>query len=116
MYKVVLTGLIVALSGCATQYQAAGQNYRLKGAENPVNIQGKINTSLVDKPFAEISFNGEKKINVPLDWQYYGEATGDLYEGKPTSATCSTTKRTSYNIEVRCMVFVDNEKTVTLTF
>jgi hypothetical protein len=116
MKNVVLTGLIVALTGCATQHHAAGQNYRLKGADDAINIQGKLNYSeFTTDDYVDITFNGVQQIKVKLDPQFFGEATGTPYQGKQTSASC-TGKALGYSTEVRCMVFVDNEKTVTLTF
>ncbi len=116
MRNILTIALIVGLSGCASQYQAAGQNYRLKGEESTIEIQGKLNDSAFgNKNNAEISFNGELQINVPLDYRYFGDASGKPYKGKPTSASC-TAKQLSSSTEVRCMVFVDNERTVTLTF
>lgn len=115
MKNVVILALFVGLSGCATQHQAAGQNYRFKGSDNAIEIQGKLNKTLTDS-IVDITFNGESQIKVNLDYQYFGDASGLPYNGKPTNASCSGKRSSRYSVEVRCMVFVDNEKTVTLTF
>lgn len=117
-----LIALIAAamLAGCATQtYKAAGQNYRLKGSDSSIEING----ALMIKPGAfdatrgaGIYFNGGLQIEVPIDRYGNGEANGTLFEGKPTSATCTGRPISSNATEVRCMVFIDNERTVTLTF
>ena len=117
MKNLIIVGIMAALTGCATQYQSAGQNYRLKGADNTINIEGKLNQSVFGtENSVEISFNGTKQITVPVDYKYFGEANGEPYNGKQTSASCTGNRKSSHNVEVRCMVFVDNERTVTLTF
>lgn len=120
MRKLTLFLAFAVLSGCATQtYKAAEQNYRPKGADTSV----KINGALFVKPGAfdadravGIYFNDSKQIVIPIDRNGNGEASGATFGGKPTSAACSGRPVSSNSTEVRCMVFIDNERTVTLTF
>jgi hypothetical protein len=117
--KKYLIALSLTLTACATTYNAAPQTTRIKGAEQPINITGELfrKQELLTTPMhVSIFFNGALQIKVPLDRLATGEANGEAYNGKPTSATCTSKQTSETNTEVRCMVFVDNEKTVTLTF
>lgn len=118
MKKICLI-LPLFLAACATQYQAAGQNYRPRGSDQPVNITGqlfqKFNAFSTDHR-AEIRFNGSNQITIPLDNKYFGEADGLPWNGQQTSANCTGKRTSQTNIEIRCLVFIANEKTVTLTF
>lgn len=119
MKHAAILALIVGLTGCATQYQAASQNYRLKGENDTLEIKGELfngNNPIKADNHVQIRFNGVDQIKVPVDRSYFGEANGEPYKGKQTSASCTGKKTSRYSVEVRCMVFVDNERTVTLTF
>lgn len=111
--------IALTLTACATQYQAAGQNYRPAGNEKQIEITGqlfqKYNAFSTDHQ-AIINFNGSPQITIPLDNKYFGDATGQAFNGKTTSANCTGKRTSKTNVEIRCMVFIDNEKTVTLTF
>lgn len=113
----LLTALM--LTACATQYQAAGQNYRPAGNEKQIQITGQLlqkYNAFSTEHQATIYFNGSPQITIPLDSKYFGEATGQPLNGKTTSADCTGKRTSKTNVEIRCMVFIDNEKTVTLTF
>ena len=112
--------LALAISGCATQnFQAAPQNYRLKGEDQPTDIKGMISfdrKACGHESMAGIYLDNRLHIKVPLDQAFSGEATGMDYKGKSTAASCSGKRTSQATVEVRCMVFIDNERTVTLTF
>jgi hypothetical protein len=111
----------LAFTACASQqvYKSAPQNYRLKGAENTIEIKGatfQTKKAFKTTHFIGIYFNNNLQIEVTLDNQLNGESEGTTFEGKKTSATCTGRVITRQTSEIRCMVFIDNEKTVTLTF
>jgi len=112
--------LALAISGCATQtFKAATQNYRIKGEDNATVINGAIfhqKQAFGHDSGAGIYLDGILHIKVPLDQAFSGEATGMDYKGKSTAASCSGNRTSQATVEVRCMVFIDNERTVTLTF
>lgn len=113
---VVLSSL---MAGCASQYQAASQNYRPKNNNASVEIKGellrKVGVFEADNR-VNITFNGATQIDLKLDKSFFGEGAGKPYNDQTTSASCSGRKVSKYNVEIRCMVFIDNERTVTLTF
>lgn len=111
--------LIVLMSGCASQYQAASQNYRPRGTDNAVEISGELlqNKALFNADnVVKIKFNGAEQITLKLDNQLFGDGAGQAYDGKPTSASCTGRRVNRYTTDVRCIVFIGNEKTVTLSF
>lgn len=121
-YLVVLMAAL-AVSGCApyiTKHPAPSQNYRLKGDDQAVLITGviEVDRKILDKNTlkAIISINASPYITVPLDLQGNGESAGTPYLNKTTAATCNGTAVTSNLTSITCMVFIDNEKTVSLTF
>lgn len=117
--------MLAALAGCTTTQalNAAPQNYRLKGDDTPVLIEGFGTHKIVQGALSghydttiNINFNGQTLITGKLDQQLTGEFTGLPFNGKPTAASCSTKPVSEKMAETRCIVFVDNERTVTLTF
>lgn len=120
MNKLLTALLVLAVTGCATNtHKAATQNYRLKGAENTTTINGALlhDYKIASDEYAVgIYIDETMHIKFPLDSQLNGEGTGLDYQGKKTSATCTGRKVSASTTEVRCMVFIDNERTVTLTF
>lgn len=122
----LLSGLILlALTGCATthNFEAAPQSYRAKNLDNPIDITGKLivdhkkNLLSDDFKFAvTIYFDREGVIFGNLDRNLGGDFNGRDYKGHKTASTCTGKAVSQDAIEVRCMVFVDNERTVTLTF
>jgi hypothetical protein len=120
MKKLLLALLAVTVTGCAGNqvFKAAPQNYRLKDSDKTVEIKGAVfkkSGVLTSDVWVGIYFDNPLQIEIPLDSQFNGENTGKDFEGKKTSATCNGREKSSI-IEVRCTVFIDNEKTVTLTF
>lgn len=122
MKKTLIIFILAALTGCAhtTSHNAPLQQYRVKDVDQPVTITGRV---LVDRhavsknsASALISFNGVEQIRVPLDLQGNGQAIGQPFQEKPTSATCQGTPVARKLTQVDCVVFIDNERTVTLTF
>ncbi|ABE49087.1 hypothetical protein [Methylobacillus flagellatus] len=123
--KTITLSLITALTlaGCASTqtYKAPTQNYRLKGQDNAITINGAIFSQKkheLDTPklTAGIYINGSLYIEVPLDRQGNGQATGGTFEDKSTEASCHSKPVAKGIANIDCMVFIDNEKTVTLTF
>lgn len=119
-YLMILLSLLFITSCASTQvFKSAEQNYRLKSDDNLISIKGAIIKD--DKTFTSdfavgIYFNDAIQIKFNLDNQLNGEGNGTNFKGKSTSATC-TGRKVAQNVdEVRCLVFIDNEKTVTLTF
>lgn len=120
------TALLLALSllaGCATTqtYQAAPQFYRAKGQDNQLKITGKIQQEFKEGVFEStvknhvtIFFDGMPQIDGILDASQTGELTGDDYNGKHTSAACSSKRITKGWAELKCIVFIDNERAATL--
>lgn len=113
----------ISISGCASTqtYKAPSQNYRLKGHESATVINGAIFANKkhdfdTPKLTAGIYINGDLYIEVSLDRTGSGQATGGLFEGKTTEATCHSKPVAKGIVNIDCMVFIDNEKTVTLTF
>jgi len=122
MKKTIFLVAAIALTGCAVNktHESAAQNYRLQGAENAIAITGKLDQKrvldVVTESVFHIYFDGTEQITGSLDRNLGGEFTGMQYNGKPTSAACSSKKTGETTAEVRCMVFIGNERTVTLTF
>lgn len=112
-----ITALLLALTvtGCASTYHAAPQAYRAKGQDNQIIITGKADSSLTENK-VHLYFDGLEQISGELDRHYNAELTGKPYNGKNTSATCTGTRKTSAWVEVRCIVFIENERAATLTF
>jgi hypothetical protein len=121
MKKTLTILVVLALAGCASTqtYKAPTQNYRLKGEEKSVQINGALKTERqlvgVDS-YVGVFFNEMPYIQVKLDRFGNGEAKGNPFNGKETSATCNGKPAGNGLTQVDCMVFVDNERTVTLTF
>jgi hypothetical protein len=119
MKKLILTFVALSLIGCASTHNAASQNYRLKGANENTTITGKIDKK-IGFPNIEydltVFFNNSPQITAKLDENITGEAEGLDYQGKKTSVNCYSKRVDRNNVNVYCMVFVDNEKTVTLQF
>lgn len=132
MKKILFLTSFLALPGCASsgdilQHQSAStQNYRLKGSDNPIRISGEIKTvatandygilSTQYKNILTVSINDTEAINGVLNGAIYtGELSG-VWNGIPVSTDCNGKYITRNVIEVKCLVFIDNERTVTLTF
>lgn len=120
-----ITALLLALTvtGCASThtFQAAPQFYRAKGQDNQIQITGNVQQDYEDKILygtvknkVTIYFNGIPQIEGLLDAQQNGELSGHPFEGKNTSASCSGKPVTREWTELKCIVFIDNERAATL--
>ena len=119
MKKITTLLLALLISGCASTHLAAPQNYRTKGDDNAVQITGKIDKKellLSDEFIVSVFFNGFEQIKFKLDDSATGDGIGLPYQGKQTSSSCSSKRINEHTLDVRCIVFIDNERTVTLTF
>jgi len=116
--KITALTVLTLLTGCASAYMAPPQTYRPRGQDDAVNIIGKAEKTdkiLYHETKITIFFNGVPTISGYVDQKFNGELPGMDWNGKKTSASCSSIEnRNSY--DVRCMVFIDNERTVTLQF
>jgi hypothetical protein len=124
MKKIAALLLTLVITGCATTktYQASPQFYRAKGQDNQVQITGKIdqdyNFKITGDTYSNkvtIFFDGKPQIEGHLDRSQTGELTGQPYNDKPTSASCSAKVVSKDWVELKCIVFVDNERAATLT-
>lgn len=125
MKKLIVLTSLVSLFGCATthNFEAAPQSYRAKNADNPIDITGKLivghKKNLLSDDFkfsVTIYFDRESVIFGNLGRNLGGDFNGLDFKGHKTAMTCTGKVVSQDAIEVRCMVFVDNERTVTLTF
>lgn len=122
MKRITAILLTLILTGCAgvNTYQAAPQAYRAKGQDNQTQITGKIDQKYNtfgnhESNKVTIYFDGKAQIEGVLDRSQTGELTGEPYNGKPTSASCSAKKVSDKWVELKCIVFIDNERAATLT-
>ena len=104
----------VALAGCATMERSPSQNYRFSGQEGTTAITGHIERGLTSQVL-HVYFDGKEVVTGELDYRMTGDIVGKEWAGKAVSASCSS-KSNQYSLDVRCMVFHGNERTVTLTF
>ncbi|MES2637428.1 MAG: hypothetical protein V4605_08900 [Pseudomonadota bacterium] len=125
MNKLLIALLALAITGCTTvkTFNSAPQNYRLKGTEKTLNITGDLKQTFKQNPIVstaeselKIYFDGKLTITGFLDSSYGGEFKGIPYDDKATAASCNTKRVAENTGETRCIVFVDNERTVTLQF
>lgn len=120
------TALILAfslLAGCATtrQFNAAPQFYRAANSDKQITITGKLEATRTEKViYADLSntltvfFDNAAQIVGHLDAQGFGEFNGDTYDGKKTSASCATKIMGQGFAELRCTIYIDNERAATL--
>lgn len=120
MYRRIITaGMLAAITGCVSMHDAAPQNYRFSGNDDPVNITGNMKNTMEafgTKHEVTIFINNTPYIRGILGDGLAADIAGQQYKGKSTSASCSGRQTSDYTAEVRCIVFVGNERTVTLTF
>ncbi|MDP8568615.1 hypothetical protein [Methylophilus aquaticus] len=123
MKKVIIIFAAALLSACAKHYvyESSPQFYRAKGQDDQTKITGKIeqsrkinllNTISVDK--ITIYFDGIEQIVGYLDDELTGELEGKPFNGKKTSASCSSKSLSNNLAEIRCIVFIDNERAATI--
>lgn len=131
MKKAIIPALIlVALTGCTSMhtFESPPQNHNLKGTNQTVKITGNVHQTIKEGVIQDemtsklsIYFDGVLKISGYLGLQNTGEFTGQNFENKKTSASCSSKFVTQISTtlalyDTNCIVFIDNERTVTLTF
>lgn len=112
----------LVLSGCGglAVYESPTQSYRFKGEDRPVTITGAIDR---DDKFTSVThslkvrFNGEVAASGPLSSRGIGSVFG-TWRGHAVESICSRVEGSSGDgsYTVNCIVVVDNERTVTLTF
>lgn len=124
MKKSTLIALAMLVSACATThtFESSPQFYRAKGQDDQTKITGKVEQYHKDKfVTAEwsnkvtIYFNGQPQIVGNLDAEMTGEFTGEPFNGKATSTSCSTKRLSKTVAELKCIVFIDNERAATVT-
>lgn len=101
------------------------QSYRLANNPEPIKISGKLEriydgfsvADLDDKYTRELSvfFNDDLTIKGRLSANFTGDLSG-TWNKKPVSTSCSGNRVSPTWTDVRCIVFIENERTVTLTF
>lgn len=120
-----ITALLLALTvtGCASTatYHASPQFYRAKGQDDQIQITGQVKQDVSysitgDKASNKVSifFNGQTQIEGLLDGRGFGEFSGQKYNDKNTSASCSAKHVSKEWVELKCIVFIDNERAATL--
>lgn len=131
--KTITLSLIIAalLSGCASKGDilernvSPAQNYRLANTEKPIQISGTLEKVKAGYDYVNLSdtWYNHLKVNIDsqsvldgyLDGNFFGEVSG-TWDNRPVSANCSGKPSTRNWTDVRCIIFIENEKTVTLTF
>lgn len=116
--------LLIALTGCTSihTFNSPPQNYNVKGSDKSITITGDLKQTFKQgfhdtvQSHLNIYFNGDLKITGYLDQSFGGEFTGEPYGTKKTAASCSSKQVAQNVIDTRCIVFIDNERTVTLSF
>lgn len=119
--KFLALALAALLTGCATIDRSPSQLTRLRDGQ-AVTITGSIGSNSEDGMISTLThrrltviINNDKAISAPINASNYtGEFSG-AWKDKTVSALCSSEKRSNW-IDVRCVIFIDNERTVTLTF
>lgn len=118
---IILGGLMV---GCATthNFQSPVQSYRPYGAESniTITITGDLKQTFGGMGEAshllKIYFDGTEVLSGSLNQHVSGDLVGSKWDGKQVSTSCSTRPVSKDWAETRCMVFIGDERTVTLTF
>lgn len=116
------------LSSCATTSGVTHrdvspvQTYRFEGDKDSTPIAGWVerigNSWEYKAALLTVQIGNDRVIeNQPLNkLDYTGDVVGGLYHGKQVSASCNSKRTTKDWLDVRCLIFVGNERTVTLTF
>lgn len=127
MNKFTIAALLF-LSGCVSTGTkidyASPQNYKLDS--KAIKITGQLLTpyrhneftgSMVYSRQLIVSFDDKPVIDgyLTAPQAIQGELTGN-YQGKKVSSICNSVQTSASNIKVDCMVLIDNERTITLTF
>ena len=107
-----LSASLLVLSATACTTVAPSQGYRPAGSTAaPWQISGE----LFDFTNVKIFINGTKVIDERLSLMSGDGEFHSLYNGKQIMASCSTSAGLVLS-STKCMVFVDNERSATLSF
>lgn len=126
----VAASFVAALVGCfggivrtIEKDRAAPQNFRPRGIESAWKITGHLESELlrdvasgyerVKRRTLHVRINGEKVLVGDLSQDAVGEVSGH-YGGLPVDAVCSSEVKTETWMEVRCVIVINQERTVTL--
>lgn len=122
---IIILIFLVVLPGCAStgdlleRNVSPAQTYRPKGSDEAVTISGQLDRTYAslgkEYKHLQVSFNGVLAIDGFLGDGFFGDITGTWLE-KPVSASCTGRQASDTWVDVRCIVFIENERTVTLTF
>lgn len=128
MRKITLAMIIAMLAGCATttgvqKDTAAPQYYKLAGADHDIKISGTLSTPWEEKAgnvkwhrMLSVAFDDQEVVNGYLESNSaQGEVSGK-YQDHSVNAVCSSLKTSETNLQVDCMILVDNQRTATLRF
>ncbi len=125
--QLLTAGLAVSLlAGCAAtnvenMEKSDSQYYRAAGASQQMKISGTLDASFNyfalnrPDPVLTVFVDEQKALQGTLSPSYTGEVTG-RHNGMNVDSVCSSEQKTRDWVEVRCLVFVDNERAATLTF
>lgn len=113
--RLILIVLALTIAGCATKSVSPSQMYRFEGESNGTKIQGAVRQTMTET-MMQVAFDDQRVLIGYLPNDFNGEVTGGNWRGKPVSAVCNGKKSGKYTQAVNCMIFVGNERTVTLTF
>jgi hypothetical protein len=125
MKKLIICAAVAMLAGCATKGDLTARDvspdqvYRAKDSDKSIVISGKIehiNAGIgTEYRNLYIYFDGVLGINGTLGDGYVGDISG-TWLNKSVSTSCSGRPVSETWTDVRCIVFIENERTVTLTF
>lgn len=128
--KKILLVIPLLLSACAMQSEGTMHDYatqqNIKIDNKNIQITGDLLTPYKQNNLSGsrtwqrhliISFNGNPVIDGYLSnpREIQGELSGE-YDGKPVATICTSSRETQQTFKVDCMILVNNERTVTLTF
>lgn len=137
MKKLLLAALALLAAGCASTSVRHGasptQHYRLAGSDELLVINGDLEARDDSNGWTSkrtntltITINGERALQGRLSGEYTGDLEGS-WRDKRTTALCSSTKELvqhvilntvqySYSYHPRCVILINGEMAVTLTF
>ena len=118
------TAAVIILTGCTSMShdQSPSQTYRPQGASHQITITGDLSNTFKDQLFETkvqreltVKADGAQIIKGYLGANATGRIDGE-YNGERVEADC-TSRRVSANwIDIRCTIFINNERAATLTF
>jgi len=124
MKKIYILMATIILGGCVTTTMdiSPSQSYRPNGAKELWRITGNLDSKytegLIQNNTSRILYvyiNGNLVIRGGLSNHATGELSGS-YQGHEIISSCFSELKTSIWLDIRCMILVDNERAVTLTF